>query len=506
MSSSLDTWLAPFGIKADAAQVKDVKSDSRDICPGDVFLAFKGLSQNGVAYIDNAVANGAVAVLIDRKDVEQVDKTADVQVVAVDELLAKLPQLLSAFYHDSKQIKKIGVTGTNGKTTISQLVAQLADKVGQKTSVIGTLGAGTLSSLVDINNTTPGLANNYRLLSQFAQNGSRFAAMEVSSQGLAQNRVSGIDFDWVVFTNLTQDHLDYHGTLNNYTNAKKRLFDTNKSATAVLNIDDPVGASWFNQWQTSRKLIAAGGFDESYTAGEYVMYSDVRCTHQGLAFTLHSSWGEAKIVSPLFGLFNLNNLVTAMAVLLSAGIALAQLVEVVKQIEAVPGRMEKFSDGGVVAIVDYAHTPDALSQALQALKGHVKGQLWCIFGCGGDRDKSKRPLMGRMAESFADQIIVTNDNPRSEAPQQIVEDIQAGFTPRAKVVVELDRKRAIFETLSSAKADDMVLIAGKGHETYQIIGDYVIDYDERLYVSQCFSKLTDSHPETPLLRKRCKRP
>ncbi len=486
--TDLQAWLMPFGVDAPAINVKGVKADSREITPGDVFIATKGIFQNGVIFIDSAIKNGAVAVLVDSLFANE-----RTDVIGVDNLSAVLPKLLAAFYHKGNNIHKIGITGTNGKTTISQLIAQLGKQITQKVSVIGTLGAGTLDNLVNINNikpglasnTTPGLANNYRLFDEFAQDGSQFVAMEVSSEGQAQGRVSGIEFDCVVFSNLTRDHLDYHGTLDNYAQAKKALFDSNPSATTVVNIDDDTGCDWFEQWHDTRNVIAVGAYDEKYAKFNHVMFDDVQYTPKGLAFTLRSSWGQTVVLSPLFGHFNLTNLVSAIGVLLSFGIKLAELTDAVAHIQAVPGRMEQFAADKAIAIVDYAHTPDALSQALQALKNHVEGQLWCIFGCGGDRDQGKRPLMGKMAELHADNIVITNDNPRHEAPEQIISDICAGLSNPDLVCIEMNRKQAISTTLAKAKMGDIVLIAGKGHEAYQVFGDDVIDYDERTFVREC---------------------
>lgn len=494
MSKPLTQWMAAF--------TGDLRMDSRTIAPGDAFIAIKGLSQNGVDYIGSAIEKGAGTILVDSSDKNvalsytkascATDKV--VEVIAIEQLYTLLPTLLNAYYNKANTIKNIGITGTNGKTTISQLIAQLAQP---KSAVIGTLGAGKLDALQTINNTTPGIADNYRLLDGFANDGCAYAAVEVSSQGLSQGRVNGIEFGCVVFTNLTQDHLDYHGDLASYARAKKTLFEDNPLATTVLNLDDPTALSWLDQWRGSRKIIAVGAYQHAFindSACQYVMFRDPEFTATGLKFTLLSSWGEAQVVSPLFGQFNLSNLVSAMAALLSYGVGLNELIDSVAQISAIPGRMEQFSGTveGAVAVVDYAHTPDALAQALQALKHHTSGQLWCIFGCGGDRDKSKRPLMGQMAHRYADRVILTNDNPRNEPPEQIVIDIKAGLTMAtdAQISVELDRKQAIASTLKQANTGDVILIAGKGHETYQIFGDQVIDYDERAYVSQCIREMS----------------
>ncbi|MFT4925586.1 MAG: UDP-N-acetylmuramoyl-L-alanyl-D-glutamate--2,6-diaminopimelate ligase [Phenylobacterium sp.] len=481
----------------------DIRMDSRLVCPGDVFVAIKGVDSNGVNYIDSAIQQGAVAVLVDAVDVVDIEKAhqqmaanVGVALIAIDQLWDKFPSLLNHWYTEAAQTKLIGITGTNGKTTISQLIAQLAQQNQQQVAVIGTLGIGRLGALEPQENTTPGIADNYRLLNQFVQDGCEYVAMEVSSQGLAQGRVSGLDFGCTVFTNLTQDHLDYHGDLASYTNAKKALFEQNPTASTILNIDDPVALSWFKQWHGQRNMIAVGTYDQAFTegalAGQHVMFTDAQYTSTGLVFNLISSWGNRHIESPLYGQFNLNNLVTALAALLSYGLPLDKLVDSVEHLQAVCGRMEQFGhdEKGLVAVVDYAHTPDALAQALQALRRHTDGQLWCIFGCGGNRDKTKRPLMGQIAEQYADWVIVTNDNPRHELAQDIAADIAAGFAQRSSVTVELDRKKAIAQTLKQAKKGDVILIAGKGHETYQVFGDEVVDYDERAYVSQCIQELS----------------
>lgn len=483
MTKCLQNWLAPFAVEAVKVDVKDVRIDSREVNPGDVFVAVQGVNQHGLKFIDTAIAAGAVAVLVD----EQAQVTAkSVPVYAVTELAKVLPELLAAFY-DIDKMHKVGITGTNGKTTISQLIAQLGKQLQQNVAVVGTLGAGPLDKLVEMNNTTPGIANNFRLLAEFAAAGFDKVAMEVSSQGLAQGRVAGIGFATAIFSNLTQDHLDYHGDMASYANAKKMLFEQNPDALTIVNVNDEIGLSWYRAWQGERSIVAVGAFDDRFTEQPHVMFDEVEYTTKGLRFTVKSHWGEALIVCPLYGRFNLHNLVSAMAVYLAEGVPLEHLVSACAGLIPVPGRMERFGNEQLVAIVDYAHTPDALAQALQAVKAHVKGRLWCIFGCGGNRDAGKRPLMGQMAAQYADQIVVTNDNPRHESGQAIAEQIIQGIHHQ-NVVIELDRKAAITNTLNSAAKGDIVLIAGKGHERYQIFGDEVIEYDERSFVRQYFAE------------------
>ena len=311
--------------------------------------------------------------------------------------------------------------------------------------------------------------------------------MEVSSAGLDQARVNGLGFDCVIMTNLTQDHLDYHGDMASYANAKRQLFENNADADMVLNIDDATALAWYQDYQAESCVWAIGRYDNGHKFEHYLLYRDLVCTAQGFDFTLVSHLGEFTVKMPLYGEFNVYNLLCALAACACKGIDLALLVAKVPQLKAVNGRMEQFKAGRKVAIVDYAHTPDALAQALKSLHSHCKGKLWCVFGCGGDRDKAKRPLMAQAAQQSADCLVITNDNPRHEDPQSIAADIQKGLDQDSSVnvLVQLDRKLAIADTLALANDDDIVLIAGKGHETYQVFGDDVIEYDERAFVHQC---------------------
>jgi UDP-N-acetylmuramoyl-L-alanyl-D-glutamate--2,6-diaminopimelate ligase len=383
----------------------------------------------------------------------------------------------------------------------------LLDQQAGVAGVIGTLGAGIMASggdlakVVATDNTTPSLAKNYELLHRFATDGCQLAAMEVSSAGLDQSRVSGLGFDCVIMTNLSQDHLDYHGDMSNYANAKRQLFESNPDAVMVLNIDDGTARSWYQDYQAESLVWAVGRFQSDHQYEHYLFYKDLVCTAQGFDFTLISHLGQFEVQMPLYGEFNVYNLLCALVALIcpvgqspeEATQLLSKLIALVPSLKAVNGRMEQFSAGSKVAIVDYAHTPDALSQALKSLRSHSTGKLWCVFGCGGDRDRTKRPLMAQAAQKYADCIVITNDNPRHEKPQDIAADIQAGLDNTSDVYVEvkLDRKLAIADTLALANDDDIVLIAGKGHETYQVFGDDVIEYDERGFVHQCCVSLTD---------------
>ena len=490
--------------------------DSRHIEKGGVFVALPGIGSHGAVFVGDAINSGALCVLMDENDINRLPTLSSLdskKVVVVPDLSAKLPLFLPAFHPQVATVKKVGVTGTNGKTTVSQLVAQLSVLSGQDAGVIGTMGAGTFEfndtqqkavfkPLIETTNTTPHLVINYQLMAQLAEKGAEkgaeigaqlktnLVAMEVSSIGIDQKRVDSLGFDVVIMTNLTQDHLDYHGDMQTYAQAKKQLFVDNPNAVMVLNMDDETASRWYKNFANNHQVIAVGQYRSERKLARYLCYDQVHNTDAGFEFMLRSNEGDFKVNLPLFGQFNIANALCAMAAMVGLGVSVKVLAKKLSSLSAVDGRMECFdyyaaSAGKVKAIVDYAHTPDALDKALGSLRQHCQGQLWCIFGCGGDRDKQKRPLMAKAAQKWTDNIVVTNDNPRHELPQNIADDICAGFSVGTQVSVELDRKQAIANTLAQANDDDIVLIAGKGHETYQVFGDDVIKYDERAFVLQC---------------------
>ena len=490
--------------------------DSRNIENGSVFVALPGIGSHGVLFVGAAIASGALCVLVDENDINRLPTLSSLdskKIVIVPDVSGDLFLLLKAFYPQVAAMKKVGVTGTNGKTTVSQLVAQLSVLCGQGAGVIGTMGAGIFElddaqqkalfkPSIETANTTPHLVINYQLMAQLVEIGAekgaelgaelkaKLVAMEVSSIGIDQKRVDELGFDVVIMTNLTQDHLDYHGDMQTYAQAKKQLFVDNPDAVMVLNMDDETASRWHKDFSNNHQVIAVGQYSAERKLERYLCYDQVRNTGAGFEFMLRSNEGDFKVSLPLFGQFNITNALCAMAAMVGLGVCVKALAEKLSFLSAVDGRMECFNyltenAGNVKAIVDYAHTPDALDKALGSLRQHCQGELWCIFGCGGDRDKQKRPLMAKAAEQWADKIVVTNDNPRHELPQSIADDICTGFTTSTVVSVELDRKQAIANTLAQANDDDIVLIAGKGHETYQVFGDDVIEYDERAFVMKC---------------------
>ena len=505
-------WLSGFEacIELDEAQksivINKVCVDSRDVKDGSAFVALPGVGRHGIEFVSSALEHGAACVLIDSNDIARLPTLSGVyseKVIVVKQLNQHFSMLLKAFYPVVADMTKIAVTGTNGKTTVSQLIAQLAVLCDKPSGVIGTMGAGVFRLNDDravfdacwgTVNTTPHLATNYQLLQKMHNNDVQLATMEVSSIGIDQQRVEDLAFDVVIMTNLTQDHLDYHGDMATYGAAKKQLFVDNPDAVMVLNIDDKTACDWYEQLAArkdkSYHLIAVGKYDDQNGFERFLCYDQVNNENNGFEFILKSHLGDFRVSLPLFGQFNITNTLSAMAALVGQGMDIEQLVSQVSHLVAVDGRMEQFDYYGtaddqdirIKAIVDYAHTPDALQQALRSLRQHSRAKLWCIFGCGGDRDKQKRPLMAQAAEQWADYIVVTNDNPRHEKPQDIAADICAGFGANTQYKVELDRKQAIASTLAQASNDDIVLIAGKGHETYQVFGDDVIEYDERGFV------------------------
>ncbi|MHC1480074.1 UDP-N-acetylmuramoyl-L-alanyl-D-glutamate--2,6-diaminopimelate ligase [Frateuria aurantia] len=438
--------------------------DSRAVRPGEVFVALQGGREHGTAYLAQAEAGGASVVLAQGPALPSVDSR--LPLIWVDGLDQRLGELAARFYgHPAEALRLTGVTGTNGKTSVVQLLAQALQLLGYRSASIGTLGAGAPGALQSGERTTPDAIAVQRQLAQFRDQGITDVAMEVSSHALVQGRVNAVSFDTAVFTNLTRDHLDYHGSMEAYGEAKARLFDWPQLPAAAINIDDDFGH------QLAARPHAAALYTMSAQADPRaaVRASAVTTSLAGLHFTLTTPWGEGRVHSPLLGRFNVANLLAVATCLGIRGVSFPLLLDVLRKLQPVNGRMNRLGGeaGRPLAVIDYAHTPDALSQALQALREHGQGRLVCVFGCGGDRDQGKRPLMAAAAEALADQLVITDDNPRSEDGDQIVEQIVLGLQRPAQARVIRDRAAAITWALAQAGAHDMVLVAGKGHETYQ---------------------------------------
>lgn len=447
-------------------------ADSRAVAPGEVFVAFPGARADGRRFIADAVARGAAAVLWERQGLAGETAIA-VPNVAVDDLQALSGWIAHLVYgRPTEKLWSVGVTGTNGKTSVSQWIAQAFAQIGRRCAVVGTLGCGFPGQLEESLNTTPDALTLHRLFAQYLAQGARAAAMEVSSIGLHQGRVNGVHFDVAVFTNLTRDHLEYHGSMQAYGAAKEQLFASPGLKTAVLNLDDALGRKIARDLAGSGVQVIGYALDAAAAAGVdgALIAESIAATPRGQRFTAVTPQGRADIQAQVVGEFNVSNLLAVLGTLLASGVPLDQAAAVLQGLTSSPGRMQALGgDGQPLAVIDYAHTPDALEKALAALRETATvrgGRLVCVFGCGGNRDPGKRPLMGEVATRRADAVILTSDNPRDEDPQAILADIARG-APGPRVIT--DRAEAINAAIAEADARDVVLIAGKGHETYQEI-------------------------------------
>ncbi len=444
--------------------VSGVQLDSRQVKPGDLFLAVPGDVHDGRQFIEQAVANGAAAIAAEAPVAGFVD-AIPVPLVEVPELRFDVGHLAARFYrHPSRDLHMVGVTGTNGKTTTSRLVAQLGRSLGKTCGTIGTLGSSLGEEVTAAGNTTPDPVSLQRQLAEWRAAGVFAVSMEVSSHALVQGRVNGIEFETAVYTNLSHDHLDYHGSMDAYSRAKMQLFAIEGLRHAVLNLDD-------DYTPMVRSVVAEGVHIVTYSTRGGP--ADVRVENpcfvaDGVSAELHTPWGAGEFFSPLPGDFNLSNLAAAVSALVLAGEDLLAVLAAVSSLHPVPGRMQPIpNELGLQVIVDYAHTPDALEQVLLALRSHVKGKLVTVFGCGGDRDREKRQVMGRVACRLSDRVVLTSDNPRSENPLDILRDIESGCS--GDYVLVEDRAEAIALAVAEAASGDCIVIAGKGHEEYQIL-------------------------------------
>jgi UDP-N-acetylmuramoyl-L-alanyl-D-glutamate--2,6-diaminopimelate ligase len=469
-------------------EIRDLTQDSRAVTPGAAFLACQGRRTHGLAHAADAVERGAAAVLWEPvpAGVEVPTLPSHVVVCGVPELSKRLGDLADRFFREPSAVVRVaGITGTNGKTTTAFLLAQASELVGQRSSYLGTIGFGRAFELREAGLTTPDAISVHRRIAQARDDRAVTMAIEVSSHALDQERVNGVRFDTAVFTNLTRDHLDYHGTEQAYAAAKARLFEGASLKRAVVNVGDPFGRELASRlapsveqtlYTTSNELIA--------DAAGWLRLSELKTGATGLTLQVESSWGAGTLRSKLIGEFNAENLLAALGVLLGWRVPLQQALVALGACVAPPGRMEAFGGGArPLVLVDYAHSPDALAKVLDAARAHARRQLLCVFGCGGDRDPGKRPQMGAIAEQLADVVFVTNDNPRSEDPLAIVAQIRAGMRDPARAHVVTDREAAIREALSLAEPGDVVVVAGKGHESYQLIGAEVRPFSDAQVVT-----------------------
>lgn len=443
------------------APIASITSDSRLVEKNSLFIAYPGQYSDGREYIPDAIKKGAVAVVWD-EDGFAWNPDWDVKNIAIPHLKLQAGHIASQFYKKpSAALWTVGVTGTNGKTSVSQWLAQAFDFLNRRTAVVGTLGNGFLDSLEPTLNTTPGPIELQKLLARYLNAKASVVAMEVSSHGLDQGRLNGVEFDVAVFTNLTQDHLDYHKTMEAYQAAKEKLFAWPSLKASVINYDDAFGKQIADKLNAEHQHVITYGINSGEVRATKVELHDT-------FFEMHvkTPYGDADVVVNLIGEFNVYNTLAVLATLLVSDVAFADAIEAISHLKPVDGRMQMLGGGNKpLVVVDYAHTPDALDKVLKTLKAQTKSKLVCVFGCGGDRDQSKRAKMGKIVSKHADAIVVTTDNPRNENPQAIINDIVKGM--ESHYVVELDRAKAIAIGVMSAKVGDVVLIAGKGHEDYQ---------------------------------------
>ena len=488
---SLDGLLTGFAGGVPPVAVSGLALDSRRVGAGDAFLAVRGNRDHGLQHVAQALSRGAGAVLWEPgHEVEA--PHVDVPCIAVERLGWHVGEIAARFYDDpASRMFVAGVTGTDGKTSTAHLVAQALEQLGRPCAYLGTLGIGRLDRLDEATHTTPDPIALQARLADFADAGVEACAMEVSSHALDQNRVGGIAFDAVVLTNLSRDHLDYHRTVEHYAAAKRRLFEVADGRAMILNRDDAHGADWIAQLQAQGRggRLRVFGLDGDRPNGmRHVIGRDLVLDDAGLRVRLETQEGRAELRSGLLGRFNAYNLMAAAAVLLASGTTLEQAAGALAACRTVPGRIEGFRGvhaTGPLVVVDYAHTPKALEQVLVALRAHARGRLICVFGCGGDRDAGKRPLMGAAAARLSDRVWVTDDNPRSELASDITDQILGGIDHevRGRVCVEHDRAIAIRSAVAEARDGDVVLVAGKGHETTQTYGREVRDFSDRAFVA-----------------------
>ncbi len=471
--------------------VTGLSLDSRRLRPGDLFLACQGQTVNGAEFIDKAIERGAMAVLwepdkgvdVIRLSYRQAGRIRPVPVIAVDNLSALTGHLAHRFYgRPSSALFVTGITGTNGKTSCSFFLAQcLAEDAPG--GIIGTLGHGIYPQLQAGTHTTPDAVTVHRWLAELRDQGATSVSMEVSSHALDQGRINGVEVDCAVFTNLSRDHLDYHGNMQRYAEAKRNLFLSEGLHHAVINIDDHAGRNLIAHLPDGVKHLSYGLVADNLPD---ILAHNLRHTGHGIEFEVITPQGRGQLTTGLLGDFNVSNLLAVLGVLLQRGVALDAALARLSRVRTVPGRMETFGGGAQpLVIVDYAHTPDALEQALAALREHCRGRLWCVFGCGGDRDTGKRPLMGAIAEQRADRVVLTSDNPRSEDLLHIIDAIRAGMIRPDEAVVVPDRHNAIETAIRHARPGDVVLVAGKGHENWQQTGAERKPFSDSAEVQAC---------------------
>jgi UDP-N-acetylmuramoyl-L-alanyl-D-glutamate--2,6-diaminopimelate ligase len=495
-----------IGAGGDLDEVPDIlvsglAVDSRAVVPGDVFFAVSGSREHGLQYSAEAARKGAVAIVYDPRgadpqEIEPLRNETNCPLVPVPSLRFELGPIADRFYgHPSAELDVIGITGTNGKTSCCHFLAQALSKF-KPTGVLGTIGWGYPGNLQELQNTTPEPIQLQRILAAFRDQGTRFVVMEVSSHALVQKRTRAVRFVGAAYTNITRDHLDYHKTMRVYVNAKLKLLLSPGLEFVVVNLDDRHADQILAAVPSNVRIMGFSRSIKSYSPFVRLKVSALRHDDEGVEFKVQFEGQTVPVSAPLFCDFNVDNLLTVLGVMLELGISLPKAVEALQAIKPVEGRLERFSvgDAAPTVIVDYAHTPHALQSILEGVRMHCQGTLWVIFGCGGDRDRGKRPLMGRIAEMNADHVVITDDNPRNEDGSRIIEEILKGCS-NPEIPVERDRRRAICGVIQDASPGDIIVVAGKGHEQTQEIDGVKHPFSARAVVLEALAQRAVSRGE-----------
>lgn len=478
-SITLDELLQGI-VDAPAIEISGIASDSRQLSAGDLFLAVKGASHHGLQFVDAAVKTGVAAIVYDQSTADAEPTDVGIPLLGVPQLAQHLGEIADRFYaQPSAQVAVLAVTGTNGKTTVASMIAQCLQRLGRRCAYLGTLNNEL---------TTPPPVELHGILAEFRDDGATDAAIEASSHALAQHRTDGVRIDTALFTNLSRDHLDYHADMRDYGEAKARLFLDCNPAHSIVNIDDDFGADLATRC-VSEVTVVSCDVQRSADVRPFVFAKRIAANNSGFDVEVHSSFGNGQFSLGMPGTFNVANALLTLALLLRKGFSIDAACAALSAVTAPTGRMQLLEGPGQApaVYVDFAHTPDALEAALQALRAHCKGRIWVVFGCGGDRDNGKRGMMGSVAQRLADQVVVTSDNPRNEPASSIIDDIVAGLaSPAAATVIE-ERATAIAWAVNSAAASDIVLIAGKGHEQYQQIGAQRLLFSDQSVAAACLA-------------------
>ncbi|EPE37727.1 UDP-N-acetylmuramoyl-L-alanyl-D-glutamate--2,6-diaminopimelate ligase [Candidatus Photodesmus katoptron] len=478
LSQLIFPWVKLSNIAIGNLPVHRIELDSRKVMQGDTFIALIGHCIDARKFIPNAIYAGATIVLAQSNFMMhgKINYFSGIPIIYIKRLNICLSELAGRLYHNKSNIL-IGITGTNGKTTISQLIAQWLGLLGKRAAVMGTIGNGFLNDLKEVNNTTSNAIDIQRTLSTLEKHGTEYTALELSSHGLVQGRVRSLKFAIGIFSNLSHDHLDYHSSMQEYKEAKFSLFVEHDCQLAVINADDKSGADWLIKLPNA---LAVSLSSKSILTPNSIFAKLIQYFEDGIKVSFSGKYGNGELLVPLIGRFNAENILLAFSSLLMLGFDKQKLLESAPKLLPIIGRMELFkAKGNPKIIVDYAHTPDGLKQALLALRVHYSGKLWLIFGCSGERDKSKRSMMAKVAEKYADKIILTDDNPRSESPDSIITDILKGLEYPLAVHIEHNRYKAISFALNFASKEDIIFLAGKGHETHQVFKNSKIYYSDR---------------------------